>query len=344
MGTGAAARSATCTPALITCMAAMAVGSTRVVLVDAVWLRSSPARERDVPVPRNAGKGGPVVVASTAWRKQLGEWLAKLREQAGVSTAEAAGRLGCVESTLRHWEAGRSAAKKIELEALLDLYEAPWDAREQLERIREDRAKWEWWASYRLPTCFAPDAGFEAEAAKICAFELALVPGLLQTETYARAVHRVGRHAHDTTAIEKSVAARLERQRRLIEEPRLQLRVVLAEEALFRGVGSEQVMQDQLDHVVAMVQRPNVIVQVLPFTAGAHVSPHGSFAVFSFADRNDEDIGFTDTPLGGHVIEDAADVTALRCLFDELRSMALPTSDSFELLQSMASHYHPPYE
>lgn len=103
-------------------------------------------------------------------------------------------------------------------------------------------------------------------------------------------------------------------------------------------------MQDQLEQVVAMVQRPNVIVQVLPITAGAHISPHGSFAVFSFADRDDDDIGFTDTPLGGQVIEDAADVTALRCLFNELRSMALPTPDSCELLHCMASNYHRPYE
>lgn len=142
----------------------------------------SDARESDEPAPQLQGKRGPVVVASTGWRKRLGEWLAKLREQAGVSTAEAAGRLGYVESTLRHWEAGRSAATKIELEALLDLYEAPWDVREQLERIREDGAKWQRWASYRLPACFAPDAGFEAEAAKVCAFALYLVPGLLQTD------------------------------------------------------------------------------------------------------------------------------------------------------------------
>lgn len=278
-------------------------------------------------------------MASTARRRQLGGWLHRLRREAGASPGDAAARLGCSESKIRHWEAGRSRAKKIELEALLDFYGASAEVRQQLEEIRKDGAKRGWWASYRLPGWFAPYVGFETDAVEARNFELDLIPGLLQTETYAREVHRVGRHASDTEAAEKSVAARLERQRRLTAEPVLELRVVIAEEALRRIVGSEQVMTEQLKHVVALAQRPNVIVQVLPFNAGAHVSPHGPFVVLSFADPEDEDIGFSDTPLGGHVIDDPADVTALSYLFDELRSVALPAPDSVELLHSMASHY-----
>lgn len=266
-------------------------------------------------------------------------WLTKLRNEAGYTTTQAAEHLGCSESKIRHWETGRSGAKKIELEALLTFYGASTAVREQLEETRKDGAKRGWWASYRLPSWFAPYVGFETDATKVRNFELDLIPGLLQTEAYAREVHRVGRNSIDTAAIDKSVAARLERQRRLTTEPRLELRAVIAEEALRRAVGGPQIMREQLQHLVERAELPNVIVQVLPFSAGAHASPHGPFVVLSFDSPEDEDIGFTDTPLGGHVIDEPSDVTTLAHLFDEIRSVALPAPESTALLRNIATQY-----
>jgi transcriptional regulator with XRE-family HTH domain len=278
-------------------------------------------------------------VASTARRRQLGTWLRKLRTDAGYTPTDAATVLDCSEAKIRHLEAGRSGAKKVELKRLLEFYGASDDVRAQLEETRKDGAKRGWWASYRLPSWFAPYVGFETDATEVRNFELDLIPGLLQIEQYAREVHRVGRNSMDTEAIDKSVAVRLERQRRLRTEPLLELRTVIAEEALRRTVGGSEVMKDQVEHLVEMAQLPNVIVQILPFSAGAQPSPHGPFVVLSFEDPEDEDIGFTDTPLGGHVIDEPPDVTALRHLFDELRSVALPAPDSGALLRSIATEY-----
>lgn len=276
---------------------------------------------------------------SNARRRQVGAWLAKLRHAQGMTVQRAADALGASESRVRHWEAGRSAPKKDDLRRLLDLYEAPGDVRELLQQTRNDVSKRGWWDSYRLPEWFAPYVSFEANAVQARNFEAALVPGLLQTKDYAYEIHRAGRYVTDPRDINQRVAARIERQRRLTEEPKLQYRAVIAEEALLRHVGGHEAMRDQVEHLIEVSQLPNVILQVLPRTIGAHASPTGGFAVLSFESPHDPDVGFSDTPLGGHVIDDADDIEALRYLFDELRALSLSSPDTVALLREIATQY-----
>ncbi|MFI0464474.1 helix-turn-helix domain-containing protein [Saccharopolyspora sp. 5N102] len=272
---------------------------------------------------------------STARRRQLGSWLTKLRNQAGCSVEDSAERLGCSTSKIRHLEAGRSKIKKVELTKLLDLYEASDEVRAQLDETRKQAEERGWWSSYRLPEWFEPYVAFESTAVEVANFELDLIPGLLQTEEYAREIHRAGRYDTDPRDIDRRVKARMTRQNRLSSDPPLQLRAVVSEAAFHRQVGGPDVMKEQITHIIEQCQRPNVILQLLPYEAGAHASPSGTFVILSFPDQ-EESIGFLDTPLGGHTVDDEDEVSALRYLFDELRSVALSAPASLDRLRRLA--------
>ncbi|MCA1190364.1 MULTISPECIES: helix-turn-helix transcriptional regulator [unclassified Saccharopolyspora] len=267
---------------------------------------------------------------STARRRQLGSWLVKLRKQSGCDVTDASRALGCSESKIRHVEAGRSKVKKAELDLLVELYGASAEVRSQLEETRLHTEERGWWESYRVPEWFAPFVDFESFATEAANFELDLIPGLLQTERYAYEIHRAGRYTTNPQDIARRVKARVERQKRLVDEAPIQLRAVIGEAALHRVVGGHDVMAEQLQQVAEFGELPNVIVQVLPFEAGAHASPSGSFIVLSFEHPEDEAIGFLDTPLGGHIIDRAEDVSALRYVFDELRSHSLPVAATLD--------------
>ncbi|MEU6130935.1 helix-turn-helix transcriptional regulator [Saccharopolyspora sp. NPDC047091] len=272
---------------------------------------------------------------STARRRQLGSWLVKLRKQSGCDVGEASRALGCSESKIRHLEAGRSKVKKAELDLLVERYGAPAEVRSQLEETRLHTEERGWWESYRVPEWFAPFVDFESFATEAACFELDLIPGPLQTERYAYEIHRAGRYTTNPQDIARRVKARVERRKRLTGDSPMYLRAVISESALHRVVGSHSVMAEQLQQVLELCEQPNVIVQLLPFEAGAHASPSGSFVVLAFDQPEDESIGFLDTPLGGHIIDRAEDVTALRYVFDEVRSHALPVPATLERVTSI---------
>ncbi|MDP9641348.1 hypothetical protein J2S53_001293 [Actinopolyspora lacussalsi] len=245
--------------------------------------------------------------------------------------------MGASPQTIRNWEKGQASMKKMELAALLELYDAPHEVRQTLEDARREGSKRSWWSTYRLPEWFKPFVGLESDAALVCNFEQELILGLLQTEDYARAIHTSGGHITDPEDVEKRVAARMERQRRLFDKDNpLELRAVISEAALHRKVGGRKVWSEQLEHLLALAERPNVMFQVIPYDTGAHASMTSGFAVLSFAEQTDPDVAYMDGPLGGHVIEDNADVTLLRNLFDELRSSAMPQRESIDLVREIA--------
>lgn len=272
---------------------------------------------------------------STARQRQLGSWLERLRKDKGLDVEASAGILGCSVSKIRHLEAGRSKVKRGELDKLMTAYDASADVREQLDTTRSQAEQRGWWESYRLPEWFTPYVDFESFASEVYNFELDLIPGLLQTERYAYEVHRAGRYTTNPPDISRRVKARLERQRRLEEDPPLQLRAVVSESAFRRLVGGPEVMREQIDLIIDRCELPNVILQVLPYDAGMHASPSGAFAVLSYPDPRDESIGFMDSPLGGHTVDNEDDVAALRYVFDDLRSVALSAPASLGWLRTI---------
>ncbi|QIZ33967.1 helix-turn-helix domain-containing protein [Saccharopolyspora sp. ASAGF58] len=206
---------------------------------------------------------------------QLRVQLRQLRTEAGLSLDEAAAHLERSRATVGHWERGRSRVSAKDLDALLELYNAPEELVEQLQHLRRESGQRGWWHSYKLPSYLAPFVGFEAEASEIFHFELGLVPGLLQTEYYARAVHEVGRLKLSESELQSWVDVRLKRQERLNDGGGLTLHAVVAEEAIPRVVRSRAVMAEQLRHLAAVAKRPSVNLQVLPFEAGAHAGSVG---------------------------------------------------------------------
>ncbi|NHD16022.1 MULTISPECIES: helix-turn-helix domain-containing protein [Actinopolyspora] len=273
----------------------------------------------------------------TARRRRLGAHLSELREKAGLTVSGVGEHMGASPQTIRNWEKGQASMKKMELAALLELYDAPHEVRQTLEDARREGSKRSWWSTYRLPEWFKPYVGLETDAALVCNFEQELIPGLLQTEDYARAIHTSGGHITDPEDVEKRVAARMERQRRLFDKDNpLELRAVISEAALQRKVGGRKVWSEQLEHLLTMADLPNVMFQVVSYEAGEHASMTSGFTVLEFSEPADPDVAYMESPLGGHVIEDNSDVTLLRNLFDELRSSAMPQRESVDLVREIA--------
>jgi len=184
-----------------------------------------------------------------------------------------------------------------------------------------------------FPSWFRPFAQHEAEATSLRTFQLVLVPGLLQTPEYARAVlsTRVGATADD---VDQAVTARLERQAILDRDDPPLLWVLIDEGALRRPVSGRDVMQAQVEHLVEMAGRPNVIIQVIPAEVGAHQGLVGAFVIADFAAA--PSIVYLETALTGLVVERQEDVAAVTLTYDTLKTEALPRAASFELLQEVA--------
>jgi len=184
-----------------------------------------------------------------------------------------------------------------------------------------------------FPSWFRPFAQHEAEATSLRTFELVLVPGLLQTGEYARALlsTKVGATEDD---VDQLVTARLERQAILDRDNPPLLWVLIDEDALHRPVGGRDVMRIQVEHLAEMAGRPNVVVQVIPADVGAHQGLVGAFVIADFAKA--PSIVYLETALTGLVVERAEDVAAVTLTYDTLKTEALPRAASLGLLREVA--------
>ncbi|MFY1597217.1 Scr1 family TA system antitoxin-like transcriptional regulator [Micromonospora sp. WMMD737] len=176
----------------------------------------------------------------------------------------------------------------------------------------------------REPAWFRPWTEIEREASGLRWFESAVLPGLLQTEDYARAVLTSGPLMADAEAY---VDARLRRQAAVLDRPRPPLLVfVIDEAALLRG--EPEVMQPQLDHLIELARRPNVMIHVLPLRAGLHPGQAGPFII---ASTPDGEVGYLDDQATGRITND---VVPLWAVWDTVRSVALPRDQTIDLLRA----------
>ena len=190
-----------------------------------------------------------------------------------------------------------------------------------------------------VPTWFRPYAEVEATATQLCLFEHSLVPGLLQTEDYARAVTSVQPNTTDAE-VDERVAARMERQAILDRARPPLLWVVLDEGVLHRQVGSVKTAHGQLLHLADMSARPNINILVVPFSAGAHYAVLGAFAI---ADEDDKArVCYLETAWQGYIVESRSAIGKLTLIFDTLRSEALPRSASRDLILKVAGEHDQP--
>jgi transcriptional regulator with XRE-family HTH domain len=185
--------------------------------------------------------------------------------------------------------------------------------------------------SEAYPAWFRDWVEIEREATSLRWFEPLLIPGLLQTEGYAQAVLRAAHPASGQEEVERLVSARLDRQAILGQNEPPLLWVIIDESVFSRPVGGSQVMREQIAHLAEMAQRPKVMLQVLPVSAGAHPGLDGHFVIASF--DGSADVAYLNNALAGQVVERPEQVARVALLYDMLKAEALAPRDSIELMR-----------
>ena len=181
------------------------------------------------------------------------------------------------------------------------------------------------------PSFFAPVVPFEREAVRIHGWENGAVPGLLQTEDYARALIRSGRPKDSDAEIDRLVAARIERQEIVGGENTPLLWYVLDESVLRHIVGGPAVMRRQLDKLLKAADTAGIVIQTLPFTADTHAGADGPIAVYEFAQS--PSVSYTECFGGGRIVEGREEVADLMTVINLIRASALSARDSRELMR-----------
>jgi transcriptional regulator with XRE-family HTH domain len=268
---------------------------------------------------------------STA-RWELGEELRRLRgARRGASVARA---LGWSESKLSRIETARTGISESDLDRLLSAYGVhPDDCQRLRDLARRGRGR-VWWTPYRssVPAPYDEYVALEAEAVVMSEWETQIVPGLLQTDEYARAVIEVGADIGDPETIQRRLALRMARQTVLVRQPLPRLSVVLDEAVLHREVGGTDVLQRQLHRLYEASTRPGVEIRVLPFSAGAHAALSESFMILDFAAGARGPVVHSEGLTGGLFHLKGEDVQIYREAFEDLRRRALPLQESRELI------------
>lgn len=271
----------------------------------------------------------------TVRRRRLGLELRRLREHAGLTIDYVADRLECSASKISRIETGHSGATPRDVRDMLEVYGVVGAECEELVQIARDARQKGWWHPYS-PVLTGAYVGLETEAKSIRAYEQQVVPGLLQTEEYARAMIRAARPDIAAEEVERRVHVRMRRQSLLDQDDPVDLWVVLDESVLSRPVGGDAVMRRQMDRLVEAAELANVTLQVLPFEAGAHAGMDGTFAILNFPEKVDTDVVFAENATGGLFLEKSEELRKYHFIFDHIRAAALRPEESVSLIARLA--------
>ncbi|MEV5883690.1 helix-turn-helix transcriptional regulator [Streptomyces sp. NPDC052020] len=268
----------------------------------------------------------------------LGSHLRRLREAKGI-TREAAGySIRASESKISRMELGRVSFKTRDVEDLLTLYGVTDEQeRSSLLSLAKEANVAGWWHSYSdvLPSWFPTYVGLEGAASLIRVYEVQFVHGLLQTEEYARAVVRRGMKGASQADVERRVALRLERQKYLDAENAPEFHIVLDEAALRRPYGDREVMRGQLQHLIEMSERPNVRLQVMPFSFGGHSGESGAFTILSFPESDLSDVVYLEQLTSALYLDKREDVAQYETALKELQQDSPSPDESRDLLRGL---------
>ncbi|MGW4898042.1 helix-turn-helix domain-containing protein [Kitasatospora sp. NPDC004240] len=280
----------------------------------------------------------------TVRRRRLGAELRKLREGLGMTAEEVAQRLMVSQSKISRLENGRRSISQRDVRDLCDVYDVTDEQMRGslMEMARESRQRG-WWHDFNdMPTPYSVYIGLEAEASSIRAYESSFVPGLLQTEEYAHAVVTGTQPDTDTTAVQRRVQVRMKRQDRIHQETNQlgSLWTVIDEAVLRREVGSRRVMAEQLKHLLALSERRNITIQVIPFSHGAHPGMTGTFSLLEFPESADSTVVYFEGVTSDLYLEKEADVRRYTGLYDHLRAAALGVAESRSLIAEIEEGYH----
>ncbi|HZD00432.1 MAG TPA: helix-turn-helix transcriptional regulator [Actinomycetes bacterium] len=280
--------------------------------------------------PTGGPAGGPTVL-----RILLGAQLRRLREAKGISREDAGYLIRASESKISRMELGRVSFKERDIADLLSLYGITHqDERAALLALARQANTPGWWQRYGdiLPSWFQTYLGLEEAATLIRTYEVQFVPGLLQTEDYARAVITHGNPEAPAEEIERRVSLRMKRQQLLTRSDAPQLWAVVDEAALRRPMGSPAVMGAQLERLIKASELPNVTLQVLPFRVGAHAAEAGAFTILRFPEADLPDVVYTEQLTGALYLDKRDDVDAYMAAVDRLSVESAPPRTTVEIL------------
>lgn len=269
----------------------------------------------------------------TTRRRQLGADLRRLRELKGLTLEEAGKRVSISKATLSRYETKEGSVKWPVVEALCREYGASDEERLALIELAKGARIQGWWRSLAdpIPESMNLMLTLEDEVVREDHYASVYIPGLLQTRAYAEAVHRASEVECGEREVQHMVDIRMKRQELLHREDPPHIWCVVDEAALRRRVGGDEVMRDQLDHILSLAELPQVTVQVLPFSRGAHAAAVGSFAILR-GPSPELDVVYMDLLGGGLFMEKPAELQRYRLAFAYLSAQALDFESSAELI------------
>jgi transcriptional regulator with XRE-family HTH domain len=271
----------------------------------------------------------------TVRRRRLGLELRRLREATELTIERVAEILECSDSKISRIETGQVGATARDVRDMLELYGVNGIQRDKLVQIAREGRQKGWWHTYD-DTVLRALIGFEAEATTIRTYSALLVPGLLQTVDYARAITRAVRPDLSPEEVEGRVKVRTARQVHLMENDPPTHWVILDEAVLRRVVGGREVMDEQVQHLLKAAASPWTTLRVLPFKAREHAGMDGSFVIYGFPEVADPDVVYLENATSDLYLEKAEEVRRYTALFDHLRGAALTPEESVALLATSA--------
>ncbi|MGQ5650037.1 helix-turn-helix domain-containing protein [Streptomyces sp. EKR5.2] len=282
-----------------------------------------------------SGTGAPTVL-----RMILGRRLQDRRQGAGVSLEDAAKALRVKSLTIRRLEKAEVGLKPLYVEKLLETYGADQQEIDEFVALAEQANEPGWWHAYRdvLPNWFTAYVSLESGAKTLRTYEPHYVTGLLQTHGYARAVLRGGFPNENEEDLQRRVDLRLTRQRLLEGSDAPTLWVVMEEAVLHRVVGGAEVMREQIDRLLEVSELDHISLDVVPFTAGAHVGACAPFTYFRFEEPELPDIVYSEILSASVYLDQRSDVVAHLEAHNRM-SLLTSSADSKALLNRMRKEY-----
>jgi transcriptional regulator with XRE-family HTH domain len=270
-------------------------------------------------------------------RRRLRSELRRLRSERGLTTEDVQ-RLseGDIRSySLSRWETGDRSIRPSDLRVLLDIYEVTGETAEDLLTLARQGKERGWWQKFTsvMPEGFQMYVGLETEASAIREYAAELMPGLLQTDGYYRSFLET---APVDPAVDRKIEVRMARQERLTGDDPPRYWAVLNEAVVRRQVGGPEVMRGQLAHLADIARQPNVTIQVLPFSAGAHPAMEGSFSILGFRETLDPDVAYQENQAGSVYVEEADEIDRYDQAFSHLMAKAMSAEDSARLIAEAA--------
>jgi Domain of unknown function (DUF5753)/Helix-turn-helix domain len=264
--------------------------------------------------------GGSSVGDPTVLKILLGAQLRRLREAAAVTRDDAGYHIRASGSKISRLELGRVSFKERDVSDLLDLYHVAGEQKDQLVQLTREANATPWWQKYRevVPDWFQVYVGLEEAATLIRVYEVQFVPGLLQTEEYARAVVMQGSPGLSSDEADNRVNVRLGRQRLFAKENAPRLWAIVDEAALRRPMGGRDVLAGQVKRLMEAVSEPNITLQVMPFKYGGHGAEGGAFTIMRFPEADLPDMVYMEYLTGAHYIDKPEEVEVYAAVMERL--------------------------